>query len=111
MPEDALPVSQEFCDTESRRRWLKLQEPNALELLHVLPIDDLATTSIAELQGLTDLPELAVRGGLEVLADGAALTSSAGDVAERTVPRLAKAWPRAPARSLSPSGLERGLVA
>jgi len=74
MPEDALPVSEEFRETENRRRWLKLNEPNALELLHVLPIDDLATTSIDELQRLTDLPEVAVRGGLEVLADDDALT-------------------------------------
>ena len=74
MPEDALPVSREFQDAENRRRWLKLQEPNALELLNVLPIDDRATTSIIELQRLTDLPEIAVRGGLEMLVNDGALT-------------------------------------
>ncbi len=73
MPEDALPVSQEFRDVENRRRWLKLQEPSALQLLQVLPQDDPATTSIDELQRLTDLPEIAVRGGLELLVDDGAL--------------------------------------
>jgi hypothetical protein len=73
MPEDALPVSQEFRDAEGRRRWLKLQEPNALRLLQVLPQDDLATTSIEELQRLTDLPAIAVRGGLELLVHDGAL--------------------------------------
>lgn len=73
MPEEALPVSQEFRDTESRRRWLKLQEPNALKLLKVLPQADMATTSVDELQRLTDLPELAVRGGLELLVHDQAL--------------------------------------
>jgi len=84
MPEDALPVSQEFRDTENRRRWLKLQEPNALTLLQVLPLDDLATTSIDELQRLTDLPEVAVRGGLELLAHDGALTvwETDGDYAD-----------------------------
>ncbi len=73
MPEDALPVSQEFRDAENQRRWLKLQEPNALQLLQVLPQDDMAKTSIDELQRLTDLPEIAVRGGLELLVHDGAL--------------------------------------
>ena len=73
MPEDALPVSQEFRDQENRRRWFKLQEPHALQLLQVLPEDDLAKTSIEELQRLTDLPEIAVRGGLELLVHDRAL--------------------------------------
>ena len=83
MPEDALPVSEEFRDTESRRRWLKLQEANALRLLQVLPQDDLATTSIDELQCLTDLPEIAVRGGLELLVhDALILWQPDGDYAD-----------------------------
>lgn len=73
MPEDALPVSQEFRDAESQRRWFKLQEPNALALLQVLPLGDTATTSIDELQRLIDLPEIAVRGGLELLVHDGAL--------------------------------------
>ena len=73
MPEDALPVSTEFRDAESRRRWLKLNEPNALQLLAVLPLDDLVTTSIDELGQILELPEPDVRGGLELLVhDGAA---------------------------------------
>ena len=84
MPEDVLPVSQEFRDVESRRRWLKLQEPNALKLLQVLPQDDVATTSVDELQRLTDLPEIAVRGGLELLVHDHALVlwQSNGDDAD-----------------------------
>ena len=73
MPEDALAVSEEFRDDESRRRWLKLQEPNVLRLLQVLPQEDMATTSINELQRLTDFPEIAVRGGLELLVHDHAL--------------------------------------
>ena len=44
-----------------------------MKLLHVLPPDDMATTSIDELQRLADLPEIAVRGGLELLVHDHAL--------------------------------------
>ena len=73
MPEDALPVSQEFRAAENRRRWLKLQEPNALQLLQVLPRDDMAKTSIDDLERITELPEIGVLGGLELLVHDGAL--------------------------------------
>ena len=69
MPEDALPVSKEFRDATNRRRWFKLMEPNALRLVQVLPLDDLTLASIDDLARVTDLPEIAVRGGLEVLVN------------------------------------------
>ena len=81
LPEEVLAVSDDFRDTQALCRWLMIHRPNARAILDFLPARTTFTVSVDELGRVVDLPEAAIRGGLELLVhDGALLLTNAQNV-------------------------------